>query len=764
VRHYRRIRKLLIAPCDHFWEASDMDHRQSLDMDHRQTLQSGTVLDGKYRIERILGSGGFGITYQAYDVRLAATVAIKEYFPSQFGIRDATYSVRPRVEGDRDMFDRLRSSFLREARTLNQFDHPAIVRVFNVFEAYGTAYMVMKYESGSSLKAWLTGLARLPTQDELDRLTLPLLDALEMMHAAEFLHRDIAPDNIIVRPDGTPVLLDFGASRRVMGEMTGTLTGVVKKGYSPQEQYAVDGRSQGPWTDIYALGATLYRCVSNETPDEATQRMLEDKMLPAVDVGAGHYRRAFLAAIDAAIVLRPRGRPQSIAAWREMLFDGVVVTSGHPRSWPTAAGGGGPQHGEVTAINGPAHANSMPRSEPVTGGAASTRQPAAAASVEMRPSRSGWKMAALAAGLVAFIGGGALFAGWDQVDFGGTPAQILSQVFSDSSKTNETSRREAEEARQRQEQQIAQLTREAELRAAEEARQNKLAEEAEASRKANEVRERAAEEARRATEEARRAAEEEARKRQLAEAMEARRIAEEARKRAIEEGQQRAAEATRQRKLAEEAEARRVAAEKAQRRQEDEVNRLTREAAERASEATRRQIEEEASQRRLAEDVTQQRKSELAELRRKFEEAQQRASDASQLRAAEEARSRAAAEASAKEAKERTKIAALSKPPPPAPSGNVFDGRWSISYMAISPQCRSRANQFTITISNHRVSTRNGAGTGQVSSSGSIRWAAPGRFGPRPVDWTGTFRGNSGSGKYASRFGLCHGRFTAHRL
>ncbi len=740
-----------------------MDHRQVSDMDHRQTLRLGTILDGKYRIERILGSGGFGITYQAYDLRLAATVAIKEYFPSQFGIRDATYSVRPRVEGDRDMFERLRSSFLREARTLNQFDHLAIVRVFNVFEAYGTAYMVMKYESGANLKSWLADLGRLPSQDELDRLTAPLLDALEMMHAAEFLHRDIAPDNIIVRPDGTPVLLDFGASRRVMGEMTGTLTGVVKKGYSPQEQYAMDGRSQGPWTDIYALGATLYRCVSNETPDEATQRMLDDKMLPAAEVGAGSYRPAFLAAIDAAIVLRPRERPQSIAAWREMLFDGVVAAPGHPRSWPVAAAGSVPRQEEMTAAREPARVSPLPRSERTTG-AASPRQPAAAALVEMRPPRSGWRKAALAAGLVALIGGGALFAGWDQVDFTGTPAQILSQVFSDARKSDEKSNRESEVARQRKEQQIAQMTREAEQRAAEEARQSKLAEEAEANRKAEEARERAAEEVRRATEEARRAAEEEARKRLLAEAVEARRVAEEAHRRAIEEGQRRAAEAARQRKLADEAEARRQAAEQAQRRQEEEIKRLTREAAERASETTRRQIEEEANQRKLAEDVTQQRRTELAELRRKFEAAQQRTEDASRLRTAEEARSRAAAEASAREAKERTKIAALSKPPNPAPSGQSFDGRWSISYTAISPQCRSRADQFTITISNHRVSTRNGAGTGQISSSGSVQWAAPGRFGPRPVDWTGTFRGNFGSGKYASRFGLCHGRFTARRL
>jgi hypothetical protein len=308
-------------------------------MDHRTQLLPGTVLDGKYRIERILGAGGFGITYEAYDIGLASKVAIKEYFPTQFGLRDATHSVRPRSDGDREIFERLRSSFIREARTLNQFDHPAIVRVLNVFEAYGTAYMVMKYETGASLKSWLADLVRLPTQQELDRLTAPLLDALEAMHNSAFLHRDIAPDNIIVRADGSPVLLDFGASRRVMGEMTGTLTGVVKKGYSPQEQYATDGRSQGPWTDIYALGATLYRCISGGTPEEATQRVLDDQIVSAVDAGGGRYRPGFLQAIDAAMMLRPAQRPQSVVEWRKMLFAGArpeggaeLATSGATRS------------------------------------------------------------------------------------------------------------------------------------------------------------------------------------------------------------------------------------------------------------------------------------------------------------------------------------------------------------------------------------------------------------------------------------------------
>lgn len=728
-----------------------MDHRRALDMDHRQALQPGTILDGKYRIERILGSGGFGITYQAYDIRLAAPVAIKEYFPSQFGIRDATYSVRPRVNGDRNMFDRLRSSFLREARTLNQFDHQAIVRVFNVFEAYGTAYMVMKYESGPSLKSWLADLGRLPTQAELDRLTAPLLDALEMMHAAEFLHRDIAPDNIIVRADGTPVLLDFGASRRVMGEMTGTLTGVVKKGYSPQEQYAVDGRSQGPWTDIYALGATLYRCISSETPEEATERMLDDKMVPAAEVGAGRYRPAFLAAIDAAITLRPRSRPQSIAAWRQMLFDGVVVAPGHPRSWPVVpASSGAPRQGETSVAPEPSRVDPPARSERIRSDPVSTHQPGPASKAAAHPAGSGLKKVALAAGAVALLSGGAILAGWDPI---GAPTQRASQDVTIVANPDETSRREAAEARQLHEQQLAQLTRDAEVRAAEEVRQRRLAEEAEAARKA--------EDARRVAEESRRAAEEETRKRQLAEAAEARRVAEEAQRRANEESQQRAAEAARQRKLAEEAEARRQAAEQAQRRQEEEIKRATREAAERASETARRQIEEETKPRSPSGDATQLRNDELAELRRKFGEANQRPDEASRARAAEEARLRAAADASAKESKDRTKIAALSKPPSPVPSAS-FDGNWSVSYTALSPHCYSKDGQYLITISSYRITTRRGT-SGPISLTGSARWSMPSLVGSRLVDYVGSFRASSGSGTYATRGGRCHGRFLARR-
>ncbi|MFM9938484.1 MAG: protein kinase domain-containing protein [Hyphomicrobiaceae bacterium] len=293
-------------------------------MTSRHELPAGTQLDGKYIIERVIGAGGFGITYAAHDIGLNTTVALKEYYPADFGTRDHTMSVRPKNDEDRDLFERLRQSFVREARTLAQFKHPAIVRVLSVFESHGTAYMVMEYEEGKSLKSWLQNLGRLPSQAELDRIVPALLDAVDVLHQANFLHRDIAPDNIILRPNGSPVLLDFGAARRVMTEATSNLTGIIKQGYSPQEQHASDGKLQGPWTDIYALGATLYHAVTGAPPVEAMTRMLEDNLLPAVHAAAGNYRHGFLAGIDAALQIRPKDRPQSIPEFKELLLgDGV---------------------------------------------------------------------------------------------------------------------------------------------------------------------------------------------------------------------------------------------------------------------------------------------------------------------------------------------------------------------------------------------------------------------------------------------------------
>ena len=297
-------------------------------LDSRQVLPTNAVLDGSYRILGVVGAGGFGITYKAEDSNLGTLVAIKEYYPAEFADRDATMSVRPKSERHSKTFEWGRSSFLQEARMLARFRHPTIVQVTRVFEAYSTAYMVMMFEHGQDLGTWLKGLGRPPTQEELDRIAAPLLDALEMIHAANFLHRDIAPDNVIIRPDGTPVLLDFGAARRAVAEASRALTGIVKAGYSPHEQYSSDSRLQGPWSDIYAVGATLYRAVTGRAPEEATLRFDVDSMPPATRAAKGAYRPAFLEAIDACLKVRPSERPQSVAELRARLLGPQVQGKG----------------------------------------------------------------------------------------------------------------------------------------------------------------------------------------------------------------------------------------------------------------------------------------------------------------------------------------------------------------------------------------------------------------------------------------------------
>jgi serine/threonine protein kinase len=275
----------------------------------------------------VIGSGGFGITYEAEDAKLKTKVAIKEYYPTEFGYRDASLSVRPKSERQTKTFEWGRSSFLQEARTLARFRHPSVVQVTRAFEAYSTAYMVMIFEQGQSFDAWLKRLGRPPTQEELDRIAGPTLDALEMMHAESFLHRDIAPDNIIVRADGTPVLLDFGAARRAVAEESRSLTGIVKSGYSPQEQYATEGRLQGPWTDIYAFGATLYRAVTGKVPEESTLRIMDDRLAPAEAVAKGAFRPSFLSSIDACLKVWPADRPQTVGQLRPLLFAPVQVAT-----------------------------------------------------------------------------------------------------------------------------------------------------------------------------------------------------------------------------------------------------------------------------------------------------------------------------------------------------------------------------------------------------------------------------------------------------
>lgn len=284
-------------------------------------LPDGTVLH-EFTLERVLGVGGFGIVYLARDSQLQRTVALKEYMPSSLASRPTGLSVAVRSERHRETFELGRRSFVNEARLLASFDHPSLVKVYRFWEQNDTAYMVMPYYEGPTLKNWLKQQREPPDEAWFKRLLAPLLDALELIHADRCYHRDIAPDNIILL--GTqhrPVLLDFGAARRVIGDATQALTTILKPGYAPIEQYAeVPSMKQGAWTDVYALTAVLYAALTGRPPMTAVGRMMNDEMVPVSSIAAGRYSKEFLKAIDAGLALRPEHRPQSIGEMRELLF------------------------------------------------------------------------------------------------------------------------------------------------------------------------------------------------------------------------------------------------------------------------------------------------------------------------------------------------------------------------------------------------------------------------------------------------------------
>ncbi|MEZ5853830.1 MAG: serine/threonine-protein kinase [Hyphomicrobiaceae bacterium] len=286
----------------------------------RQPLPTDTIIGNgtdQYRIDTVLGPGGFGVTYLARDLRFDRDVAIKEYFPADFAYREDSQSIRTTAgSGQKDFFEEGKRYFLEEARTLGKFRHPNIVRVLNLFEQFNTAYMVLEFEEGQSLKHWLRQLGRRPTQDEIDRILDPMLDALELIHSKGMFHRDIAPDNIIIRPSGEPVLIDFGAARNFVRENSYTIGAIVKHGYSPPEQYTVDTKLQGAWSDIYSLCATLYLAIMGEAPEEAAKRQLNDTMLPVErHLDAYHkeiYHPALVQALNIGLALKPKERPQTI--------------------------------------------------------------------------------------------------------------------------------------------------------------------------------------------------------------------------------------------------------------------------------------------------------------------------------------------------------------------------------------------------------------------------------------------------------------------
>lgn len=271
---------------------------------------------GDFELQAVLGAGGFGIVYRAFDTRLQRTVAVKEYMPRMLALRQGNHTVQLRADRFQAAFSAGQQGFINEARLLAQFDHPGLIKVLHFWEQHGTAYLVTPYYEGQTLKQRVAQGQRF-SYPEVLALLAPLLGALKTLHDAQCYHRDIALDNILVQPDGRPVLLDFGAARRLIGDLVDEPAIMLKPGYAPLEQYIDEpGLSQGPWTDLYALGAVLHALLrGGALPPAAAVRAIEDRYQPLQTVAVAGFPASFLAAVDRMLALRAADRPASVDAF-----------------------------------------------------------------------------------------------------------------------------------------------------------------------------------------------------------------------------------------------------------------------------------------------------------------------------------------------------------------------------------------------------------------------------------------------------------------
>jgi serine/threonine protein kinase len=293
--------------------------------DFTNALPIGTEID-TYRIERVLGEGGFGITYLVRELNLGKLYAIKELLPDGIAIRQGgETTVRAKNTGSVEDFAATRKYFISEARILAGMNHPAVVKVHRLMEANGTCYMVMDYVEGDTLGEHLKKRGGvLSGADEFQRVFYPLMDGLDVLHNQGIIHRDVKPGNIMIQPDGSPVLLDFGAATQVQSK-TMTITQMLSAGYSPFEQYTSRAK-QGPYTDIYALGATMHKCITGEKPDDASDRVYGDRyqLLTENEAYIATYGTHLLEALDASLRMDMTERPQTVAEWRTLMESGAI--------------------------------------------------------------------------------------------------------------------------------------------------------------------------------------------------------------------------------------------------------------------------------------------------------------------------------------------------------------------------------------------------------------------------------------------------------
>ena len=303
-----------------------------------QQLPVGWILDGKYRIGMTLGQGGFGITYLAYDMNLQQKVAIKEYFPSGLVTRSSQF-VTPFTQSGLDLFNKGVDAFYREARLLAQFsNHPNVVHIQNFFRENYTAYFVMEYVEGNSLAAYLDEKGGRLSLEETISLLSPIMDALDVLHHAGILHRDIAPDNIYLTKSGQVKLLDFGAAKNELSQHTHSSAAILKPGYAPLEQYSVTG-NQGSWTDVYAMGAVIYRCLTGIMPPDAPDRMTGREVAPISNSGRKVPKNVD-AAVMKALAINIPDRWQSMSDFKNALSDpNLKIEAPKAQSRPSASAG-----------------------------------------------------------------------------------------------------------------------------------------------------------------------------------------------------------------------------------------------------------------------------------------------------------------------------------------------------------------------------------------------------------------------------------------
>lgn len=282
-------------------------------------LPHGTILAGKYITGRVLGQGGFGITYIAQDYKTKKLVAMKEYLPDTMASRGGNHTVTAYTGSAGENFNYGKDCFLEEAKTLAEFiGNENIVRVLSYFEENGTAYFAMEYVEGESFQSYIKSHGGKISWDEATRFLLPVMDALAAVHSKGIIHRDVTPDNIFITKDGVVKLLDFGAARYSLGDRSRSLDVVLKHGFAPKEQYTRHGR-QGPYTDVYTVGASFYFALTGKKPPDAIDRIEEDNLIPPTSLGVA-ISAAAEDAIMKALSIQPQERFQLMADFKAALL------------------------------------------------------------------------------------------------------------------------------------------------------------------------------------------------------------------------------------------------------------------------------------------------------------------------------------------------------------------------------------------------------------------------------------------------------------